>query len=164
MKPLLSMTLAILTGLATRDAPAAPQECPLQGTWTLVAADKRLPDGERVPDYGNAPQGRLVIDAHGRYSLQIFKAERLKFALGDKAQASPDEYASAVLGSSTHYGVLEVDAQQGTLTFRIEGSSFPNWEGTVQRRTYTLEDDVLTYQVPPRPDGSIPLSAWRRLD
>ena len=164
MKPLLSMTFAILTGLATRDAPNVSPQCPLQGTWELVAADKLLPGGERAPDYGKSPKGRLLIDADGRYSLQIFKSERVPFTSGDKAHASPDEYASAVLGSSTHFGALEVDAKHGVLSFRIEGSSFPNWEGTVQKREYSLVGDVLTYKVPPRPDGSIPLSVWRKLD
>jgi len=164
MKSIVSMTFAILAGLAARDTPAAVRECPLRGTWTLVAADKILPGGERAADYGKAPQGRLMIDAAGRYSLQIFKSERARFASGDKAHGSADELASAVQGSSTHYGVLEVDASQGVLTFRIEGASFPNWEGTVQKRDYTLQGKVLTYRVPARPDGSIPLSVWQKLD
>ena len=67
-------------------------------------------------------------------------------------------------GSSTHYGTVQVDAQHGTLTFTIEGSSFPNWEGAVQQREFTLQGAVLRYRVPPRPDGSIPVSVWRRLD
>jgi len=164
MKTILGMTLAILTGLATRDATALEAACPLQGTWTLVAADKLLPGGGRARDYGQSPKGRLLVDARGRYSLQIFKSERAPFASDDKARGSADEFASAVLGASTHFGVLEVDAAHGLLTFRIEGASFPNWEGTIQKRQYTLEGGVLTYQVPARPDGSIPLSVWRKLD
>ncbi|KRG40088.1 lipocalin-like domain protein [Stenotrophomonas panacihumi] len=164
MKSLLGMTLAILGGLAARDTADTAQDFPLRGTWTLVAADKRLPNGERVPDYGASPKGRLVIDNAGRYALQIFKSERVRFASSDKANGTADEYASAVMGSSTHYGVLEMDARQGLLVFRIEGASFPNWEGTVQQRAYTLEGDMLTYQVPARPDGSVPLSIWRKLD
>jgi hypothetical protein len=164
MKSLLGMTLAILTGLATRDTADVSAASPLQGTWVLVAADKLLPGGERAPDYGSSPAGRLMIDGDGRYTLQIFKSERRSFASGDKARGSADEYASAMLGASTHYGVLEVDSKQGQLTFRIEHSSFPNWEGTVQMRQYTLEGDVLTYRVPARPDGSVPLSVWRKLE
>lgn len=164
MKSLLGMTFAILAGMATRDAADVSPPSPLQGTWTLVAADKLLPGGERTSDYGKAPKGRLLVDAAGRYSLQIFKAERVRFATNDKAQASHDELASAVNGESTHYGTVEVDTAQGTLTFHIEGASFPNWEGTVQKRAYTLEGDMLSYRVPPRPDGSIPLSVWRKLD
>lgn len=163
MKFIIPMTAAVLAGLATRDSVAATGLSPLRGTWTLVAADKLLPGGEEVRDYGDAPKGRLIVDAQGRYSLQIFKAERLRFA-GDKNDGTADELASAVRGSSTHYGTVEVDAQHHTLTFTIEGSSFPNWEGTVQRREFTLEGPVLRYRVPPRPDGSIPVSVWRKVD
>lgn len=164
MKPTLVLTFAMLAGLAARDVPATPPESPLRGTWELAAADKLVSGGERVRDYGASPSGRLIVDARGRYSLQIFKSERLRFDADDKKRGSVDEYASAVLGSSTHYGTLTVDPGRHTLTFRIEGASYPNWEGATQQRTYTLEDGVLTYRVPPRPDGSVPISVWRKLD
>jgi len=164
MKPILVMTFAILASLAARDAFPAPPQSPLQGTWMLVAADKLLPGGERVADYGASPSGRLIVDSQGRYSLQIFKSERLRFASGDKAHGNADEYESAVLGSSTHYGTVAIDAERHTLSFRIEGASFPNWEGANQQRVYTLSDGVLTYRVPPRADGAIPISVWRKLD
>jgi len=164
MKSTLITTFAMLASLAARDALPATPESPLRGTWTLVAAERLLPDGERVADYGASPTGRLIVDSQGRYSLQIFKSERLRFASGDKARGKTDEYESAVLGSSTHYGTVVVDAQRHTLSFRIEGASFPNWEGANQQREYTLADGVLTYRVPPRPDGAIPISVWRKLD
>lgn len=164
MKTVLGIAAAMLATLAAHDAHPGSPESPLRGTWELAAADRILPGGERRLDYGNAPSGRLIVDSHGRYSLQIFKAERLRFASGDKARGSADEYASAALGSSTHYGTIVVDAERHTLTFRIEGASFPNWEGATQQREYTLDDGVLTYRVPPRPDGAIPVSVWRKLD
>lgn len=164
MKHLASVMLAMLAGLATRDMPEPTPGFPLHGTWTLVAADRILPGGARVRDYGEHPTGRLIVDARGRYSLQIFKSERLRFAGGGKAEGSADEFRSAVMGSSTHYGTVAIDDRAGQLVFSIEGSSFPNWEGTVQRRQYTLEGGELSYRVPPRADGSIPVSVWRRLD
>lgn len=164
MKQLTGVMLAMLAGLATRDLPEPAHEFPLHGTWTLVAADKILPGGTRVRDYGEQPKGRLIVDAQGRYSLQILKSERLRFAADSKAGGSTDEFKSAVMGSSTHYGTVTIDDKAGQLVFSIEGSSFPNWEGTVQRRQYKLEGKDLSYQVPPRADGSIPISVWRRLD
>ena len=164
MKHLTGVLLAMLAGLAGRDPPAPGHAFPLQGTWTLVAADRILPDGARTRDYGEHPKGRLVVDALGRYSLQVLKSERLRFAGDGKADGSADEFRSAVLGSSTHYGTISIDGDAGQLVFSIEGSSFPNWEGTVQRRQYTLEGDRLSYRVPPRPDGSVPVSVWQRLD
>ncbi len=164
MKPLTGALVAMLAGLSARDAPAPTPEFPLQGIWTLVAADKVLPDGKTTRDYGESPKGRLVVDAKGRYSLQIFKSERLHFAGDSKADGSADEFRSAVMGSSTHYGALTIDQREGVLVFSIEGSSFPNWEGTTQRRQYTLDGSELRYKVPPRADGSIPVSVWHRLD
>ena len=164
MKPLTGVLVAMLTGLAARDAQVPAPVFPLQGTWTLVAADKVLPDGETARDYGEQPKGRLVIDAQGRYSLQIFKSERSRFASDSKADGSVDEFRSAVMGSSTHYGTVTIDEQAQVLVFAIEGSSFPNWEGTTQRRQYQLDGNALRYKVPPRADGSIPISVWRRLE
>jgi len=153
--------LALVLGLAGTAATAA--EPSLTGTWTLTAADRLKPDGTRARDYGQHPKGRLIIDAQGRYSLQIFDGDRPRVASGDKRTATPEENAGAVLGSSTHYGTVAVDPAANVLVFRIEGASFANWEGTEQRRKYVLTADSLSYQVPtPRPDGSIPISEWKR--
>lgn len=164
MKPLTGAFVAMLAGLAARDAPVPTNAFPLQGTWGLVAADKVLPDGQTTRDYGKNPKGRLVVDTKGRYSLQIFKSERLHFASDSKADGSADELSSAVMGSSTHYGTITIDEPTGVLLFSIEGSSFPNWEGTTQKRQYKLDGAELRYKVPPRADGSIPVSVWHRLD
>ena len=164
MKPLIGITLAMLAGLAARDASSFEQASPLRGTWTLVAADKIVPGGGLARDYGERPKGRLVVDEHGRYSLQIFKSERNRFTTDSKADGSADEFKSAVMGSSTHYGTVTIDSKENLLVFSIEGSSFPNWEGTVQKRRYKLDGDELSYRVPPRADGSVPVSVWRRLE
>jgi hypothetical protein len=152
--------LALATTLLATVAAAEPS---LAGTWTLTAADRLKSDGARARDYGEHPKGRLIIDAQGRYSLQIFDGDRPRVASGDKRTATPAENAGAVLGSSTHYGTVAIDPAAQVLVFRIEGASFANWEGTEQRRKYALTADSLSYQVPtPRPDGSIPISEWRR--
>lgn len=144
-------------------AAAASAATSLAGTWTLAAADDLHADGSRTRGYGQAPKGRLIIDAAGRYSLQIFKAERARFASGDKRKGTAAEFEGAVLGSSTHYGTVAVDEAAHVLVFRIEGASYPNWEGTEQRRSYELKGGELSYQVPPAPDGTIPISVWRRV-
>ena len=157
--------LALATALSAPmvSGVAAAAEPSLAGTWTLTAADRLKPDGARARDYGEHPKGRLIIDAKGRYSLQIFDGDRPRIASGDKAKATPEELAGAVIGSSTHYGTVAIDPAAHVLVFRIEGASFPNWDGTEQRRKYALTADSLSYQVPtPRPDGSIPISEWRR--
>lgn len=134
----------------------------LAGTWTLVAADDLRADGTRVPAYGPEPQGLLFLGADGRYSVQIFRAERVVFASGDKARGSSDEYRAAVLRMSSHFGRYAVDATAGVLTFQIERASFPNWEGTQQKRPFALSRDELSWRVPAKPDGTTPISVWRR--
>ena len=161
MLPSLSATvLAGLLATAPAWAGSAPQ---LAGTWVLVAADVVHPNGAREHDYGAAPKGLMMIDPQGRYSVQIFKSERPNFASGDRATGTPAEYEAAVLGSSTHFGVLSVDAAAHTLVFSIDAASFPNQNGTTQRRLYELSGDELSYRVAPRPNGDVPISVWRRV-
>lgn len=136
----------------------------LAGSWTLVAADVQHPDGTRASDFGAHPKGLLLIDGQGRYSLQIFKSERSAFRSPDKSKGTPEEFAAAVMGSSTHFGTISVDQDRGLLVFHIQGASFPNWEGQDQARQYELKDNVLSYRVPPRPNGDVPISVWRRID
>jgi hypothetical protein len=135
----------------------------LVGTWTLQAADVVHPDGRRERDYGSAPRGLFMVDAQGHYSLQIFRSDRPRFASGDRAKGTPEEYSAAVQGTSTHFGTVSVDSVAHVLSFQIEAASFPNQDGTTQRRAYELEGDVLSYKVAPRPNGDVPISIWRRL-
>ena len=114
MKLLTGALVAMLAGLTVPDAQLPTRMFPLQGTWTLVAADKVLPDGMTTRDYGENPKGRLVVDENGRYSLQIFKSERLRFASDSKSDGSVDELRSAVMGSSTHYGTIAIDVVERT--------------------------------------------------
>lgn len=68
------------------------------------------------------------------------------------------------MGASTHYGTVAVDAHEGILTFATESAAFPIGNGSVQKPKYALKNGVLSYQVPPRSDGGIPVSVWRKLD
>jgi hypothetical protein len=159
---LIASILLIAVSATAHAAP--PSAAPLVGTWSLVAADVLHADGTRTRDYGAAPKGLLEIDTDGRYSLQIFNSERPRFVGNDKLAGTEGEYRSAVLGSSTHYGTINLDTAHGTLTFNIEAASFPNWEGAAQTRHYELKGDELSYRVPARPDGNTPISVWRRLN
>jgi len=136
----------------------------LIGTWFLVVVDNILPDGSRVHLYGPDPQGMLTFDPQGRYALQIYRAERTKFASGDKSKGTPEENSAAVLGSNAHFGKYSVDATAKTITFRIEHASFPNWDGTEQRRAFSISEDELSYTVPAPTSGGAAIGqvTWKR--
>jgi hypothetical protein len=142
---------------------ASAASSPLTGTWTLAQADVLLPGGKQVHDYGEAPKGLFIVDAQGHYSLQIFNSQRPKFASGDRSRGTPEEYRSDVLGTSTHFGTIEDDVAAHTMILHVESASFPNQDGTTQKRVYELKGDELSYKVAARPDGSIPISVWRRV-
>lgn len=161
---IVALLLACAVWSSTAFAGSAREMSSLAGTWTLVAADVQHPDGTRTSDYGAQPKGMLLVDNHGRYSLQIFKSERPTFHSGDKAKGTPDEYEAAVRGSSTSYGTLSIEQDHDVIVFHIQGASFPNSEGQDQRRPYELKDGVLSYRVTPRPNGDVPISVWRKVD
>lgn len=155
----LVLTTLMLGGAATAaEMPVAPLS--LAGTWELVGAYREHRDGSRSDDYGTKPRGILSVAGDGRYALQIYHAERPPFA-GDFRSAEPQEYKRLLLAMSTHFGTIAVE--DGKLVFRIAAASNPQWDGTVQRRAYSLEGEVLEWRVPPRPDGDVPISVWRRI-
>lgn len=126
----------------------------LVGTWTLIAVDNVFPDGSRIHLYGEQPRGILMLDSAGRYALQIFSTDRPRFASNDKSKGTAEEYKAALQGSNAHYGRYTVH-DNGAITFHIEHASFPNWEGTEQKRSFTLTGDELKYLVPtPTTGGS----------
>jgi hypothetical protein len=143
--------------------PVSGQSNRLAGTWHLIAADKILPDGKRVADYGTSPHGLAIFTTDGRYAVEIFGTVRTKFASGDLFKGTPEEYRNAALSHSCHFGTYLVDSSKGTISFHIDRSSNPNLDEATQVRSFTLTGDTLSWQVPPRPDGSVPLSVFRRI-
>jgi hypothetical protein len=138
------------------------QDKSIVGTWLLAGADKLLPDGTVVHDYGPNPHGMAIFTADGYYSVQIYREQRLNFSSGDKFKGTPEEYKDASLSMSTHFGRYSLDQAKHTITFNIDRSSVPNLDNTTAVRTYELKDDVLSWKVAPRPDGSIPITTLRR--
>ena len=170
--PMKSIKTLLFAGLALSAAFGIHAEEPgktaasaaaIEGTWALDFADVQHPDGTRTHDFGEAPKGLMQVDRQGHYSIFIFDSGRPKFAAKEKGQGTPEEIRAALMGSSSHYGTVEMDPAKGTLTFHIEGSTYPNWEGTTQVRSYMLSGDKLSYKVPPRPNGDIPLTGWKRM-
>jgi Lipocalin-like domain len=160
----LSLTVHV-AGAQQEPAKAPANQNVIAGTWILIDAPEIRSDGSRGETFGPHPKGILMIDESGQYSLQIFQTDRPRFASGDKRRGTEKEYQAAALGMSSHIGHCFLDPENGVIIFRIEAASFPNWDGTEQKRKYTLSGDELTYQVPAAAsgNGTTAISSWRRV-
>lgn len=155
--------LSLLAALVAVSVSAMAQEPSIVGTWALTRAEKLLPDGTRVSDYGPNPHGLAIFTADGYYSVQIYRAERLKFSSRDKFKGTPEEYKEVSLSTSVHFGRYSVDPVKHTITFRVDRSSFPNQDDTTAVRSYEMKGDELSWKVAARADGSVPITALRRV-
>ncbi|OOG46667.1 lipocalin-like domain-containing protein [Rhodanobacter sp. C01] len=157
--------LAVRRADAAADATSSEVPASLVGAWTLVRVDNVYPDGHRVALYGPHPEGLWIIDAHGRYMMQMVRATRTGFAANDKSKGTAEEYRAAALDSNAHYGQIRAD--DTTLHTHIEHASFPNWDGKSGGSAYTLKDDELTYTVAKPSSGAAEGAhgevEWRRL-
>ncbi len=133
----------------------------LAGTWTLVSAVTEQ-GGNKTDTFGPNPKGILTVDANGRYVLAIVRAGLPKVASNNRTTATPEENKAIVQGSNTHFGTLSVNAADKTITFKIETSTFPNWDGTEQKRPFTVTGDELQYTVPAASGGGTATVVWKR--
>jgi hypothetical protein len=136
----------------------------LVGTWNVLIVDDVHPDGSHVPAYGPNPIGTVLFGADGRYSLQIMRAAIPKFASNNRLKGTPEENKAVVQGMISHFGTYSVNEADKTFTIRIEGSSFPNWGGTQQKRLITslTAGDELTWTNPTPSSGAVRTElAWK---
>jgi len=159
---ILSLIATVTLAVPTMHAQAGATN-PFVGSWMLIAADKLLPDGTRAADYGAQPHGMAIFTADGHMMIEIFRDVRIKFAGNDRTKGTFEEYKDVSLSSSCSFGTYSVDPATGKVTMNIERSTFPNYDETTQVRAYELKGDILSWKVPTRPDGSIPVTVLRRI-
>ncbi len=160
---MIARTLSLIVAVALTVHAQVATTNPLVGSWNLIAADKLLPDGTRVADYGAQPHGMAIFTADGHMMIEIFRDVRTKFAGNDRAKGTFEEYKDVSLSSSCSFGTYSVDAATSKVTMKIDRSTFPNNDDTTQVRVYELKGDILSWKVPARPDGSIPITVLRRV-
>jgi hypothetical protein len=82
--------------------------------------------------------------------VAITRSGRAKFASKSRATGTADENKAEVTGSNAFFGSYALNEADKTLTLRIEGSTYPNLEGTTQKRTVTslTAGDELTWTNP----------------
>lgn len=138
----------------------------MAGSWALVSVSNIFPDGSTVYPYGTDPKGLLMFDTKGNYAIQILKAQRPKIVSNDKNKCTPEENASIVQGTNSHFGKYIFDEKNKTISFKIEWASFTNWEKTEQNRLYLYDGKQLKYTVTHTTQGGQSVIAevvWQKL-
>jgi lipocalin-like protein len=133
----------------------------LVGTWALVSVVTEQ-GGTKTDTYGPNPKGILMVDANGRYVITFARADLPKVASNNRTTATPEENKAIVGGSLTHFGTVSVNEADKTFTFKIETATFPNWNGTEQKRPFTITGDELTYTVAAASGGGTGTVVWKR--
>lgn len=122
---------------------------PFVGAWKLVAFEFRKDDGGVIYPFGAEARGSVIYTESGRFSGQLMRIDRPKFTIPDQMQGTSEEIEANYKGSISYFGTYEVDVEKGAVTHHVEGSIFPNMEGTQQKRFYELDEHQLTLKTPP---------------
>jgi hypothetical protein len=141
MKAVRILAVAFALGLVASAAVAQPAKTlrdQLVGTWSFVIAEITTADGKKTLPFGDKPKGMLIFTADGHFSQVHVAGDLPKIASNNRLAGTDADNKAIVHGSLSLFGTYAVDEDKKTVTFKIEGSTFPNLAGAVQTRTIDL--------------------------
>ena len=156
-------TMALYVVLASPDAAVAQTAKDLVGTWTNVSNTNIRPDGSKADVFGPRGTGIVIFESNGRYAIINVNPDIPKFASNNRVQGTAAENKAVVEGSIAHYGTYSYDAANKVINLKIEGSTYPNWAGTEQKRSIiTFAGDDLKWSVAASIGGTGEVG-WKRV-
>jgi Lipocalin-like domain len=149
-------SLVALAGLTISSAlpTFAQQASDLVGSWTLVSITLEK-DGKKTDFYGPNPQGQLMYDATGHFSVIITRSDLPKFSSNNRETGTAEENKAIVQGSLAYFGTYSVSETDKTITSHVESSTFPNWNGADRKTSLNISGDELSTHVISGPLTSI---------
>jgi hypothetical protein len=138
----------------------------LIGSWALVSTRTTRVDGSVYGPYGPHETGTLIFERDGRFALILIDPDVPKFSSNNRETPTTDEALAAAKGSFAFFGNYTVNETDRTFVFHIEASSFPNFNGTDQKRLVeSISASELTFVnlVPPN-GGAKARLIFRRLN
>jgi hypothetical protein len=156
--------LARALGLLLLAGGALGQQQPLKeqlvGTWKLVSWEQKKTDGTKLQQFGASPVGIAFFDGV-RYVIVVMRSDRPRHASNALWQGTAEENKATADGTQTYFGTYTIDEADHSLAIHVEGSSFPNWNGTNQKRIVAVTGDQLTLTVRPASGENVDV-VWRR--
>ena len=140
---------------------------PLIGAWRLVTFEFRKTDGEVIYPFGAEAQGTIIYTESGRYSGQLMRKDRPRFTIPDQMKGTVEEIQAAYKGSISYFGAYAVDVENKVINHVVEGSLFPNMEGSNQKRFFELSNGKLILQTQPfRVNGEkvVGILQWEKIE
>jgi lipocalin-like protein len=103
----------------------------------------------------------LMLDGK-RLTYVLMKPDLPNVAANSRLKGMPEEYKAIAEGVLVFYGTYTLSGEELTITF--ESLTFPNWNGTSQKRTVKLEGDQLTLisNAPARGGTGMVAQVWSR--
>jgi hypothetical protein len=102
------------------------------GTWTMVSNVNTGPDGTKTDLFGAHGTGLAIFGNDGHFVVVNINPDTSKFASNNRIQGTLEENKAAVAGGIGLYGTYSVSGN--VIDFNVEGSTYPNWTGTRQKR------------------------------
>jgi hypothetical protein len=157
----------LVSGLALPTSSAVAQQKTLQeqltGTWMFVSALDKNKDGTTTDRWGSGAKGLAIFDSTGHYSFMITRSNIPNFAVNNVMQGTAAENTAVVQGIIANFGAWSIDEASKTLTTNIVSGSFPNLNGTSQKRIIlSLTADELKYTNPATSNGAVNEAIWKR--
>lgn len=160
-RTILLATMALSLGIALPDAGLAQTAKDLVGTWTNVSNVNIRQDGSKAELFGPHGTGIAIFESNGHYVIINMNPDIAKFASNNRAQGTPAENKAAVEGNIAHYGTYTVTDK--VINLKIQGSSYPNWTGTDQKRTIiSFTGDDLKWSTAASVGGTAEVG-WKRV-
>lgn len=162
-RSILSVSAIAVLGLALLPSHGSAQDKSLKdqlvGAWTLDSIYNQRGNSPKMDPWGSGVKGSLMLSPNGRFSLFIVAANR-----NNSASKNPRIPVGQALG---YFGTYTVDEATKTVTYHIEGSTFPRWDGA--DRKVTIESisptdlQLVTSRVQDQVLGSIVAhQTWKR--
>ena len=167
-RTVLALTTVGLSAVALSAGDAMAQRSlkdQLVGTWMQVSAVNTATNGAKADLFGPNPKGLMIFESNGRYSQIAMRSDLPKFGTNNRATGTADENKAVVQGSIAYFGTYSVNEAERSYTVQVEASTFPNWRGTAQKRTFSISGDAdeLTFINAAGSSGGTNEVKWKRV-
>jgi lipocalin-like protein len=152
-KPWIIGLAMLAASVATVSAQSLKEQ--LLGNWTLVSNTQKYQDGKEENSFGPKLKGQLILTPTGRFSLFLIGGDRPK----------TNEPTNPIGPAVAYFGTYSIGEADKSLVFHVEGSTNPNFEGTDQKATVTINGDDMSYVRAPIPSSKgpfVPTVTWKR--